>query len=246
MVRCTGEGSLATGDAGQARAADAIVDVIERRIAEGELENQEPLPSERALMEEFGASRTVVREALTALSSRSLIVRKPRHRPVVRRVGYDTVLDATNPIIQQLLSAPGGVRNLYDVRIFVEKGLVRNAAENAGKADIQALKSALLGNKEAISNSDAFYVTDVAFHRVLYTIGGNPIFPAVHEGFVSWLAPHWARMKRLPEHNARIYEAHAAVYQAILERDPDAAEAALVSHFDVAWEFVKSTFGKSA
>lgn len=196
-------------------------------------------------MEEFDASRTVVREALTALSSRNLIVRKPRYRPVVRQVGYDTVLDATNPVIQQLLSAPEGVRNLYGARIFIEKGLVRHASENADKADIQALKAALLANKEAVPDSDAFDATDVAFHRVLYTIGGNPIFPAIHQGFVSWLAPHWARMKRLPEHNVRIYEAHATVYQAILERDPDAAEAALVSHFDLAWEFVKSTFTKS-
>lgn len=103
---------------------------------------------------------------------------------------------------------------------------------------------ALAANKEAIEISDAFYATDVAFHRVLYTIGGNPIFPAIHEGFVSWLAPHWARMDRFPEHNARIYEAHEAIYQAILERDTDAAEAALQRHFNIAWEFVKSTFGK--
>ena len=230
--------------AGEARAADAIVQALERRIVGGEFENQERLPSERELIEEFGASRTVIREALTTLSNRNLIVRKLRNRPVVRRVGYDTVLDATSPVIQQLLSDPEGVRDLYDARIFVEKGLVRNAVENAGRDDIKSLKSSLAANKEAIEESDAFYATDVAFHRVLYTIGGNPIFPAIHEGFVSWLAPHWARMERLPEHNARIYEAHEAIYQAILERDTDEAEAALVRHFDIAWEFVKSTFDK--
>ena len=232
-------------DATEARAADAIVEVIERRIAEGRFENQEPLPSERALMEEFGASRTVVREALTALSNRNLIVRKPRYRRVVRRVGYDTVLDASGPVVRQLLSDTEGVRNLYATRVVIERGLVRNAAENASKADIQALKAAVVANKEAIPNSDAFYDTDVAFHRVLYTIGGNPIFPAIHERFVSWLAPQWDKMERLPERNAHIYEVHAAIYQVILERDPDVAEAALISHLDVAWSFVKSTFGKN-
>ena len=190
-------------------------------------------------MEEFGASRTVVREALTALSNRNLIVRKPRYRRVVRRVGYDTVLDASGPVVRQLLSDTEGVRNLYATRVVIERGLVRNAAENASKADIQALKAAVVANKEAIPNSDAFYDTDVAFHRVLYTIGGNPIFPAIHERFVSWLAPQWDKMERLPERNAHIYEVHAAIYQVILERDPDVAEAALISHLDVAWSFVK-------
>ena len=213
--------SAKTDNARQDRTADAIVDAIERRIARGEFEDWEPLPSERVLMEEFGASRTVV-----------------------RRVGYDTVLDAINPVIQQLLSDTEGMHNLYGARIFIERGLVRNAAVNAVRTDIQALKSALLANKEAIPDSDTFYATDVAFHRVLYTICGNPIFPAINEGFVSWLAPHWTKMKRYPVHNASIYETHAAIYQAILERDPDAAETALNSHFDIAWEFVKSTFSK--
>ena len=224
------------------RAADMIVADIEKQIASGALKGAAPLPSERELMEEFGASRTVVREAITALSNRGLVECKPRYRPIVRRVGYETVIDTTGPVIRQLLHEPQGVKNLYDTRVFIERGLVRDAALYASRSNIQELKAALQANENAIPNSDEFYETDTAFHRVLYCIPANPIFPAAHEGFVSWLAPQWDRMERSPERNQRNYAAHVAIYQAILERDPDAAEAALVSHLDAAWDFVRTTF----
>ncbi|MCP4317813.1 MAG: FCD domain-containing protein [Hyphomicrobiales bacterium] len=231
-----------SGSASGHRAADMIVADIEKQIASGVLKGASPLPSERELMEEFGASRTVVREAITALSNRGLIECKPRYRPIVRQVGYETVIDTTSPVIRQLLHEPQGVKNLYDMRVFIERGLVRDAALYASKSDIQELKAALRANEDAISNSDEFYKSDTAFHRVLYCIPGNPVFPATHEGFVSWLAPQWDRMERSPERNQRNYQAHVAIYQAILERDPDAAEAALVSHLKAAWEFVRTTF----
>ena len=224
------------------RAADTIVAAIERQIASGVLKGSAPLPSERELMEEFGASRTVIREALTALSNRGLIETKPRFRPIVRQVDYETLIDTTGPVIRQLLHDPSGVKNLYDTRIFIERGLVRDAAERASRSDIKALKAALQTNHDTIGDSDAFYRTDTDFHLVLYRIKGNPIFPAVHEGFVSWLSPQWNQMQRSPEHNRRNYDAHAGIYQGILERDPDAAEAALVAHLTEAWELVRSTF----
>ena len=224
------------------RAADTIVADIERQIASGALKGAAPLPSERELMEEFGASRTVVREAITALSNRGLVETKPRFRPIVRRVGYETVIDTTGPVIRQLLHDPSGVKNLYDTRVFIERSLVRDAAVKAGRDDIQALKTALKANHDSIGDSDEFYRTDGAFHLVLYRIQGNPIFPAVHEGFFSWLAPHWDQMRRSPEANQRNYEAHTAIYQAILERDPDAAEEALIAHLREAWQFVRATF----
>lgn len=228
-------------DAGT-RAADTVVAEIERRIAEGQLADGAPLPSERALVEEFRTSRTVIREAITALSNRGLVEARPRFRPVVRRPGFASVMATTGPAVRQLLGNPGGVRSLFEARVFVERGLVRDAARAAGKAEIAELKAALAANAAAVEESDRFYHTDRGFHRVLYTIPGSPLFPALHDGFADWLAPHWARMERSPERNRRNYEAHAAIYQAILERDADAAERAMTAHLEAAWEQVKGTF----
>lgn len=224
------------------RAADVVIARLEQRILSGKLVNGEPLPAERELMENFGASRTVIREAILALSGRGLIESRPRYRPIVRKPDYGTVLNATGKIVQNLLTETGDVKNLYDSRVFVERGLVREAAVAANGDDIVDLKAALAANGAAISNSAAFYDTDVAFHGVLYRVPRNPIFPAIHVGYTTWLAPHWDKMLRSPERNELNFHAHEAIVAAIMERDPDAAEEALKSHLDAAWEHVRTTF----
>jgi DNA-binding FadR family transcriptional regulator len=225
-----------------ARAADAIVSKLESQIVSGHLRDKGPLPVERELMEQFGASRTVVREAISMLSSRGLVECKPRFRPIVRKPDYATVLNATGNVVRHLLNEPGGVKNLYTTRVFMECGLVRQAAISATKEDIGDLRVAIEANENAINDSDEFYRTDNAFHGVLYKIPRNPVFPAVHEGFTSWLAPQWAVMLRSPERNLANFQSHKAILDAILERDPDAAEAALNSHLTAAWEYVRVTF----
>jgi DNA-binding FadR family transcriptional regulator len=224
------------------RAADAVIAKLEEQIVTGVLENNVPLPAERHLMEQFNASRTVIREAIATLSNRGLIESKPRFRPVVKKPDYATALTAVGGIVRHLLSERSGVKNLYDSRVFIERALVRQAALAAQKGDIQHLTEALAENKSAIDNSEAFYATDVAFHGVLYNIPRNPIFPAIHEGYTSWLAPHWEKMLRSPERNLVNYKSHEAILGAIVERDPDAAEEALVNHLKAAWEYVRVTF----
>lgn len=224
------------------RAADVVVRALEKRIAAGDLADGLPLPPERDLIQTFGVSRTVVREAVATLASRGLVESRPRFRPVVRRPGIDAALAAANGVVGYLLAQTGGVRNLYDTRIFLEAGLVRQAALSARREDIEALKQALDDNEAAVSDSEAFYRTDVAFHAVLYDIPKNPVFPALHKAFTGWLAPHWVKMPRSPERNRMNFLRHSDIYHAIRDRDPDAAEAALNAHLNAAWEYVRGTF----
>lgn len=224
------------------RAADAIVADLESQIVSGQLRNNGPLPAERELMEQFGASRTVIREAISMLSNRGLIESKLRFRPIVRKPDYTTVLNATGNVVQHLLNEPGGVENLYRSRVFMEQSLVRQAATSATKQNISDLKIALAANKEAINDSEQFYLTDNAFHGVLYQIPQNPIFTTLHEGYTSWLAPQWLRMQRLPDRNLLNYQAHKAILESIMERDPDAAEEAMIVHMKAAWEQLQVTF----
>lgn len=238
-----GESKENTGEApNNGRAADVIIHALEVQIMSGSLENNSPLPAERELMQEFGASRTVVREAITALSNRGLVESRPRYRPVVKKPDYETALHAVGGIVRHLLNDAGGVKNLYDSRVFIERALVREAANSATKEDIHNLKVALAANKAAMNDSEEFYITDTAFHGVLYLIPKNPIFPAIQEGYTSWLAPHWSRMLRSPERNQKNYLAHEAIMNGILDRDPQAAEDALVAHLEAAWNYVRDTF----
>lgn len=224
------------------RSADSISQQLEHSIVVGELTEGQPLPAERALMKQYSASRTVIREAITALKAKGFLKSRPRHRPIVCRPNADAAMHAAGGVIKHMLANSRGVHDLYQVRVLFERMLVRDAATKANKDDIQRLKSALDANEAAIEDSELFYATDVAFHHVLYTISGNLALPAIHEGFVEWLAPQWSQMPRSLERNQGNFLAHQAIYQAILMRDPDQADEALLTHLDASWDFVRSTF----
>ncbi|WP_136440433.1 FCD domain-containing protein [Pacificoceanicola onchidii] len=223
-------------------AVDRVVADIEGKILSGALKDGDSLPAERSIVEAMGVSRPVAREAIKVLSSKGLVEAIPRHRPIVRRPNVTTVMDVLGGLVGHLTGRPGGIRQIFDIRIFLEAGLVRMAATSATKHDITRLKERLAENEASISDSLLFYETDNAFHGAFYEIPGNPIFPEVHRAFNEWLDAKWRQMPRLPDRNRQNFEDHKAILDAVLERDPDKAEAALRNHLEKAWRQVESTF----
>ncbi len=225
------------------RAADGLFRVFEGMIRRGDLKEGDTLPPEREIVQTYGVSRTVVRETVLALAAKGLVDAKPRFRPVVQKPSFDTAMETLDSVVGRLLGQPDGIKNLFDTRTMVEASLVRQAAQDASKDDIAALLSALEANGKAIEDSRRFYETDMAFHAILYDIPHNPVLPAIHRAYTEWLAPQWSRMPRLPARNAINHQSHKAICDAILMRDPDAAEAALRKHLRDAWDQVRETFG---
>lgn len=224
-------------------AAERLFRRLEAQINAGELKDGDTLPPEREIVEIYGVSRTVAREAVKALANKGLVEARPRYRPVIRKPDVDTALETMGSVVGLLLKEPGGVRNLFDSRIMVEAALVRHAALHADADDIAALKSALDANRAVIDDSEEFYRSDTAFHAVLYNIPKNPVIRALHKAYTTWLAPQWSKMPRLPDRNQINFESHRAIFEAVVAHDPNAAEAALREHLDNAWAQVRETFG---
>ncbi len=224
------------------RAADRLVRFFEDQIRDGALAAGDTLPPEREMVQQHGVSRTVAREAVLMLANKGLVQARPGFRPVVVKPGYDIAITVVESVVGQLLGQPGGVRNLFDLRIMMEAALVREAALTASKTDIQRLKEALAANEAAIDDSARFYETDTAFHGVLYEIPDNPVLPSVHRAYTTWLSAHWTKMPRMETRNRTNFEAHTAIFDAILLRDPDLAEKQLRVHLAAAWQQVSTTF----
>jgi DNA-binding FadR family transcriptional regulator len=227
--------------AGQ-RPSAAFHDRLASAILHGDFAVGDLLPSERELMRQFGVSRSVVRETIIALANKGLLKTRAGYRPVVSRPDYDSALESMDQLMAHLIAEEGGVKNLFDSRVFFEAALARWAALNARKEDIQDLNQKLLCNRESIGMRTIFESTDVAFHDVLYAIPHNPVYPAIHRAYVDWLKKPWSCIESTEEIDFVMYGGHEAITKAIIARDPDLAEEALRSHLNAAWEFVRSNF----
>ena len=214
------------------RLYEDVAERVEQRIRDDEFAAGARLPSEREMMREFGVGRPAVREALFHLSKMGLIELKSGERARVAVPTPMAVVEQLSGPARYFLSNPDGVRHFQEVRIFLEAGLARYAAEHASATDLGALADALEQNRLSIGDRRKFADTDVAFHFAIAVIPRNPIFTALHAAIFEWLKDQRTTTLGEPGQIRVAYAAHAAICEAVVARDPVRAERAMRAHLE--------------
>lgn len=221
------------------RLYEDIANQLAERIYSGELSDGSLLPSERELAEEFGASRTSIREALLSLQSSGLISVRQRARARVTQLNNSAFFNQLSGAAQSLLSRPNGAADFQEARALFECGLVRYAAQHASQKELSRLAVALAQNKRAMGDAAEFTKTDMAFHDILAEIPRNPIFTALNTALSEWLITQRTVPIRASIRGAvrRAYEGHEAIYEAVAAHDVEAADRAMVDHLKAVSEY---------
>jgi len=171
-----------------------------------------------------------VREALITLQKAGLIEIGNGAPARVSMPTAEGVVAGLMPAVLQMLQSADGQKHFQDVRLFVESGLARRAAQAATDDDIAKLKAALEANHKAIGNRRRFIETDVAFHFALAEMTRNPVFIALHDAMSTWLRQQRSVSLGMPRQEEIAYAAHRRIFEAIERRDPNGAETAMVDH----------------
>ena len=131
-------------------------DAIEDRILTGALRPGARL-DEVSLAQEFGVSRTPIRQALFQLAATGLVEQFPRRGAFVVDTG------------------PARLREMFEVMAELEALCARNAARRASQADLQTLEECHEACRIAADSgdSDTYYYANEAFHDAIRVIGGN-------------------------------------------------------------------------
>ena len=212
------------------RISDFVARVLKQEILAGRPGGAATVASERQLAERFGVSRSSAREALRSLQAAGLIPPRSKSRAKVEPDPKDTFLEPLSGAARLLLSKPTGPSDVQEARLLVECGLARHAARFATSVSLGRLRSALDANAAAIGNRDRFVATDAAFHATLAEIPGNGIYLALSGAVADWIELQRTRNVRPAGADRRAYEDHCAVYQAVVARDPEAADQAMAAH----------------
>ena len=210
---------------------EEIAEHLELMIFSGKLAPGDRIPSERALMERFGAGRSSVREATFALQRKGLLSSRPGAAARVSTPTPDGIISELTGPIRHYLNRPQGIRDLQNARALLEIGLTRSAALNATAADLAVLKKALEDNGMA-RDQETFARTDMVFHYTLAMISHNEIFTSLNMALNEWLAEQRSLSAKAGARFNEMYGHHAAIFDAIAARDAVAAEAAMERHLD--------------
>jgi DNA-binding FadR family transcriptional regulator len=219
------------------RLYEEIVDQLATLIISGAAPPGTQLPSERELVEQFQVGRTAIREALFALQKMGMVTLSGGERPVVVVPTSDALVAELSGAVRYHLSRPTGMRDFQGARAFLEIGLVRHAAKHATRDEIKRLAGALKANEAALGDTEKFIDTDVAFHFVFAEIAKNPIFTALHAALAEWLRDQRATGVNLPGSPEAAFAAHTRIFEAVVARDPDAAEQVMCSHLEEVAKF---------
>lgn len=194
------------------------------RIVRGELAPGQSLDIV-AVGAEYGASRTVVREAVRVLAAKGLVDARPRRGTLVQPRQAWAMLDAD--VLRWRFGEPGSPQfldQLFEIRLMVEPSVAGFAAMRRDDDDLADLHRAL-GAMRSATTSAEHVEADLAFHRALLVASHNELIE--HMATVIEVG---LRIRDRIVHNA-ISEAavdeHEAVLDAVRSRRRAAAESAM-------------------
>jgi DNA-binding GntR family transcriptional regulator len=222
---------------------DRLAGAIQTRVLSGDVPVGTRLRQE-ALAEEFGVSRTPVREALRKLQASGLVELLPNRGAVVR-----------GPSARE-------IREAYEVRAELEGLAAELAAGRISDRDLLRLREAQALFRKSVEtliarrarrrapwkDESVWVQANDLFHQAILDAAGNArlsdTIADLHRSFprdLTWTA--LSQSSRLLEENV---EQHEAVLEAIEQRDPAEARRRMIEHVRSAGDLVTLHFEQAA
>ncbi len=237
-----------------------LVDALGERIRDGRLGVGDRLPTEAAIMAEFGVSRTVVREAISKMQASGLVL--TRHGIgsfVAELVAPDPHASNGFRIDPQHVATLRDVVAVLELRIGIETEAAGLAALRRNPDNLDAMRLALAAISSAIEAGADAVASDFQFHlevahathnphfsQLMATLGsqiiprarlesGLAIDPAADVDPATAPAPATATESAAAQADRlsylkRVHVEHESIFDAIQAQDPEAARAAMRTH----------------
>ena len=224
--------TLSTGQPRRGGLVQTVVAHLQQQIQSGQLQPGDKLPTESAVMQALGVSRTVVREAISRLQASGQV--QTRHG--IGTFVLDNSAAQNFRIAEQDMATLDDVIAVLELRISLETEAAGLAAQRATPDQLTTMASALHSFATAIHNQSDAVPSDFQFHMEIARATGNRHFAELMTYLGTHIIPR-TRIKtaeQAPEgrqaYLERVHGEHESIYNAIRNHDAEAARAAMRTH----------------
>lgn len=199
--------------------SDSIAESLEEQIFDGTLNDGDRLDETR-LAEQFGVSRTPVREAFHRLANSGLVEQLPNRGVFVRQPGPVELLE------------------LFEAMAELEAACARLAVQRISDAALYELNQA---NQKCLAmadcnDADGYYRENEVFHRVIYRESGNQVLENLALQLHRRLKPFRRMQLRLRGRIGQSMQEHENIIATMTDGNGEAAAQALRGHVAIQGE----------
>lgn len=206
-----------------------VIMQISELVDKNELQPGDQLPSETQLMEHFGVSRNVIREAVASLKSAGVLeIRRGLGTFVNKKSIYRGFKVQPHDLLDM-----ENLKHIYDLRVEIESGAAAIAANARTKEQVERLEQALMRVNQGARNWQQGAQSAIDFHLTIADATNNPHFKqlmtylheVIHKGIRT------LRYKADGSERAlQIEHEHREIFIAIKSKKPSDARNAMRKH----------------
>jgi GntR family transcriptional regulator, transcriptional repressor for pyruvate dehydrogenase complex len=205
-----------------------VVDAIEAKILSGELSLGDLLGTESELEEQFGVSRSSIREGLRVLEHLGVLTREKGRRLSVGKP-KSSILNAQ--ISRSLLLQHVTYRDLVEFLSFIEMASIESALDANCDDLLKKLKANLVQTKKSMTKPKKLASLDVEFHTLLAHATQNGAMIMAYEPVGQLIYASTQQIFESASIGAqRLYDAHAILVDALERKDRDMALSWMKKH----------------
>lgn len=203
-----------------------VANRIKELIRKEKLKPGNKLPNEMQLADLFGVSRPTVREAVKSLVSQNIIeIQRGKGTFVSKTPGI-----ASDPLGLDFVVGEDLHLSLIEVRLLIEPGVARLAAERGTPADIDRIAEYLNEMKNIVDRHEVGMGTELEFHRSIAEATENPVIMRLVPIIMDSIIKTYRDAPRTSEDHRQALAEHTEIFNAIRSRDRGEAYAAMERH----------------
>lgn len=215
------------------RASKIVIEQIKSAVQNGDFLPGDKLPPERDLAKQFCVSRGVVREAISVLEAKGVVVVKPGKGVFLNTNAQEDLFDSLNSILE---NEDSSLIELLELRQSIESQAAYYAAERRTKKELDKIKDAIDKLEACFQKGMVAAEEDFAFHMAVAEASHNSMMVhtlrLIADFIIQGLYESRTDALLIPGQDKIAMEEHKKIFDAIRDREPEAARQAMINHLE--------------